>query len=68
MKRWNEVQDPGLPCDKEILQNPDSWREHVVAAANSRVLVEIMEWIEANDIQKAAVEAPTGSPGKGKKT
>lgn len=67
-KRWNEKQDPGLPCDKQIVMEPQGWRSHIVEAATGRILVEIMEWIEANEVQKTAVEASTGSLGKGKKS
>lgn len=68
MKRWNKQDDSSMPTDKEILMNAGSWKSHIVEGAAARVIVEIMELIEANEIQKEAVGTPTGGPGKGKKS
>lgn len=66
MYKWNQInKDHGL-SDKGLLENPNGFKPYIVENAISRVLVEIMDWIEQIEIQKKPVESPVRSPKKGK--
>jgi hypothetical protein len=67
MYKWNDIQNDTDVSDKVLLKDPYGWKPYIVEGAFARVLVEIMEWIEARvEIQKAPLEAPVRGPKKGK--
>ncbi len=44
--QWDKIREPGLPCDKEIINNSEVHRVWVAQAAIARTLSEVVDYIE----------------------